>query len=215
MNPVNSSGNITKCSICQSIYHWFRDCPYEVDDTSTQVKLSLFTDEVYNCYINKFVGETLNHAVLDSGCTKTVCGASWLDSYIETLSECNRKKIVQSKSETKFKFGDGKTVSSLKSVIVPAQIGKREVSIKADVIDNELLLLLNKEAMKMVETKIDFTKDKINILGQEMDIKFTSSGHYSIPISKTSKALNEFDQNQSNNIFLSIDNMSKKTVSEK
>ena len=76
-------------------------------------------------------------------------------------------------------------------------------------------LLLNKEAMKKVETKIDFTKDKINTLGQEMDIKFTSSGHYSIPISKTSKALNEFDQNQSNNIFLSIDNMSKKTVSEK
>ena len=70
MNPLNSSGNITKCSICQSIYHWVRDCPHKVDDTSTQVKLSLFTDEVYNCYINKFVGETLNHAILDSGCTK-------------------------------------------------------------------------------------------------------------------------------------------------
>ena len=70
MNPVNSSGNIKKCSICQSIYHWFRDCPHKLDDTSTQVKLSLFTDEVYNCYINKFVGETLNHAILDNGCTK-------------------------------------------------------------------------------------------------------------------------------------------------
>ena len=93
-------------------------------------------------------------------------------------------------------------------MIVPAQIWKREVNIKADVIDNELLLLLNKEATKKVKTKIDFTKDKINILGQAMDIKFTSSGHYSIPISKTSEALNEFDQNQSNNIFLSIDNMS-------
>ena len=70
MNPVNSNGNVKKCSICQSIYHWFRDCPHKLDDTSTQVKLSLFTDEVYNCYINKFVGETLNHAILDSGCTK-------------------------------------------------------------------------------------------------------------------------------------------------
>ena len=144
---------------------------------------------MYNCYINKFVGETLNHAVLDSGCTKTVCGASWLDSYTETLSECYRKKIIRSKSETKYKFGDGKTVSSLKSVSIPAQIGKREVSIKTDVIDNELPLLLSKEAMKKAETKIDFTKGKINILGQEMDIKFTLSGHYSIPSGRHTKHL--------------------------
>ena len=52
---------------------------------------------MHNCYINKFVGETLNHAVLDSGCTKTVCGASWLDSYIETLPECDRKKLFRAK----------------------------------------------------------------------------------------------------------------------
>ena len=140
---------------------------------------------MYNCCINKFVAETLNHTVLDSGCTKTVCGASWLDSYTETLSECDRKKIIWSKSEVK--FGDGKTVSSLKSVSIPAQIGKREVSIKTDVIDNELPLLLSKEAMKKAETKIDFTKGKINILGQEMDIKFTLSGHYSIPSARHTK----------------------------
>ena len=85
------------------------------------------------------------------------------------------------------KFGDGKTVSSLKSVSIPAQIGKREVSIKTDVIDNELPLLLSKEAMKKAETKIDFTKGKINILGQEMDIKFTLSGHYSIPSARHTK----------------------------
>ena len=163
----------------------------------------------------KIVGDTLNHAVLDSGCTKTVCDASWLDSYIETLSECDWKKIVQSKSETKFKFGDGKTVSSLKLVSVPAQIGKREVSIKTDATDNELQLLFSKKAMKKAETNIDFTEDKINILGQEMAIKFISSGCYSVPISKTYEALNKFDRNQSNNIFLSTDDISMKMVSEK
>ena len=50
---------------------------------------------------------------------KKVCGATWLDSYIET-SEYDWKKVVQSKSETKFKIGDGKIVSSLKSVSIPA-----------------------------------------------------------------------------------------------
>ena len=45
---------------------------------------------------------------------------------------------------------------------------------------NELPLLLSKEAIKRVNTKIDFTKDKKKNLGQEMDIKFTSSGYYAI-----------------------------------
>ena len=48
-----------------------------------------------------------------------------------------------------------------------------------------------------------------------MAIKFISSGRYSIPISKTCEALNEFDRNQSNNIFLSTDDISMKMVSEK
>ena len=51
-------------------------------------------DDVHNCYIDKFVGETLNHAVLDSGCTENVCGTSWLENYLETLSEEDREKVV-------------------------------------------------------------------------------------------------------------------------
>ena len=98
---------------------------------------------------------------------------------------------------------------------IPAQMGKREVRIKTNVIDNELPLLLSKETMKKAKMKIDFIKDKINILGQEMDIKFPLSGHYSIPISKTYKAINEFDQNQSHNIILSINTISMKTFGEK
>ena len=44
-NPVNSNGNITKCSICQSIYHWYKECPHKIDDADgNQVKLSLFSN---------------------------------------------------------------------------------------------------------------------------------------------------------------------------
>ena len=56
--------------------------------------------------------------------------------------------------------------------------------IQTNVISNELSLLLSKDAMKKTNTKIDVTNDKINILGEEIDIRFTTSGHYSIPISK-------------------------------
>ena len=60
--------------------------------------------------MNKFIRETFNHAVLDSGCTKTVRGESSLNGYFNTLSA--NEKVVE--SDTKFKFGDDNTVKVLK-----------------------------------------------------------------------------------------------------
>ena len=91
-------------------------------------KLTLFNHELYNSYINKFVGKTLNHTVIDSKCTKTVYALSWLDNYLETLLQ-DSEKVVEKRSETKFKFGDGEPVGSLKSVIILAQIGNSKITI--------------------------------------------------------------------------------------
>ena len=38
------------------------------------------------------------------------------------------------------------------------------------------MLLLSKNAMKKTKTHIDFQEDKITLLGQKIDIKFTSKG---------------------------------------
>ena len=43
--------------------------------------------------------------------------------------------------------------------------------------------------MKKANTNIDFMNDKINFPGQEIDIRFTPSGHHSVPISKCYEAL--------------------------
>ena len=48
---------------------------------------------------------------------------------------------------------------------------------------------------------MDFTRDQINILGQEIDPNFLSSGHYTISISKTYEALNKFDENNTESIL--------------
>ena len=47
-----------------------------------------------------------------------------------------------------------------------------------------------------------------------MDIRFTSSGHYSIPISKSYEALNKFSVKNYDSILLSIDNITLKTQNE-
>ena len=76
-------------------------------------------------------------------------------------------------------------------------------------------LLLSKSTIKKADTIIDFTKDKINILGQEMYMKFTSSRHCLIPISKSYKALNDFDENNTKSILSSTENVSNMTLREK
>ena len=39
-NPSNSSGKISKCTICQSIHPWFRECPYRVEDDSEEKQVN-------------------------------------------------------------------------------------------------------------------------------------------------------------------------------
>ena len=74
-NALDKSGHTLCYAIFQSIYHWDNDCPNKVkEEQLSHVKTTLFTQDIHKCYIEKFVGETLNCAVLDSGCTKNVFG---------------------------------------------------------------------------------------------------------------------------------------------
>ena len=107
-NPLQKSGNISCCAICSSIYHWANDCPNNVkEEQSSHVKITLFTQDIHKCYTEKFIGETLNCAVLDSECTENACGKTWLDSYLNTLSEKDAQKVVEESSSGSFRFGDG------------------------------------------------------------------------------------------------------------
>ena len=49
-------------------------------------------------------------------------------------------------------------------------------------IDLELPLLLSREAMKHANTKLDFDTDCAEMLGEQVPLEFTSSGHYKIPL---------------------------------
>ena len=67
----------------------------EDDSEEKQVTMTIFNDELCNRYVNKFVSKTLNRAVPVSGFTRTVCGLSWLDNHLETLSPEDKEKVVE------------------------------------------------------------------------------------------------------------------------
>ena len=88
---------------------------------------------------------------LDSGCTKNVRGRSWLSNYLDTLIETDRLQVSEKTSRTSFRFGDENSVKSEKTVIFPANIGKKNIMIKTAVTDTNVPLLLSKKAMRKVE----------------------------------------------------------------
>ena len=178
-NPPKADGSTSTCAVCGSIFHWAKDCP---DSYENKLKKSDGHISLYSDTMKHFVGETLGAAVLDSGCTKNVCGETWLQCYLESLNEENKAKVVYSKSTTNFRFGAGEKVQSIKVVRIPAVLGSRKVTIETEVIKGDLPLLLSREAMKKAEMNIDFRNDSVEIFGEKRKLLFTSSGHYCIPL---------------------------------
>ena len=187
MNPVDREGNITRCRICESKYHWHNDCTVKSKGPD---KITLFqANNIENEETKIFVGETLNCAVLDSGCSQTVCGKNWLKCFQESLD--NDVYITEKSSDATFKFGNGGPVKSMKKVSIPVNIGQQEIDLEVDVVDTDIPLLLSKAAMKKSSTVIDFNKDTAVMFGEEQKLIKTTSGHYAIPLTNKRKFIEE------------------------
>ena len=133
---------------------------------------------------SKFFKETFGCGVLDSGCSKNVCGLVWVEAYLDTLSVEDRKLVNYNDSDATFKFGNPTIYSSLYQITFPAKIGSKRVDIVADVIEVDIPLLISKVAMKKADTIIDFRNDKVTMFGETINIRFTSTGHYCVCLNK-------------------------------
>ena len=161
--------------------------------------------------MESLVSETFNMAILDSGCTRTVCGEIWLQHYIHSLSPEEYKQITSNNGHNMFKFGNGKMIKSIKIVKIPVIIAGISATITTDVVKYDIPLLLSKEAMKKANTQIDFKNDKVLIFGKKVDIKFTSTGHYCIQLN------NKFNDEKyfKSNVLFSCNDLSKLNSNEK
>ena len=128
--------------------------------------------------------ETLGCGVVDSGCITTVCGDIWYKSYVETLSENDRRRIISKSSDHKFRFGVGKTFHSKKEVILPMYIDDIQILMKTQVIEAKIPLLISRNSLKKANAHLNFEKDTLDILGKQISLKVTTSGHYCIPLRK-------------------------------
>ena len=187
-NPVDKDGKILKCYGCGSVYHFSRYCPSRKggngEGKTQDIHITLFNAKS-DGHMTGLVRECLGKALLDSACTKTVCGETWLELYLDTLQEADKALVQVSQSDTKFRFGDGVEVKSSKMVTIPALIGHQKILINTDVVSNDIPLLLSRSSMKRSGMVLDFVNDTVNVLGETIDLVCTTSGHYCIPLSNT------------------------------
>ena len=192
-NPVGNRGKTLKCYICDSTRHLKHACPYMKDiqdmiDKKPGINFSMFVGCTSNQTTNNLqtlVTESKGYAILDSGCSTTVCGQVWLDSFIESLSDEDRFKIKIEPSAQTFTFGDGNTVKSKQKMTIPCWMGGVQGELSTDVVDCNIPLLLSRKSMKLVGMILDFKHDKVTVGegGRDIRLKITKSGHYAMPLS--------------------------------
>jgi hypothetical protein len=152
-----------------------------LEDTQEEEAYLLFTGH-HRQDLSVLCAEAQSCAVLDSACSSTVCGRAWLNDYISSLSGEDRKKINVTDSDRIFKFGGGTRLESEGEYKIPAHLAGKDISIKTDVVDSDIPLLLSKTAMKMAKVKLDLENDTAEIFGNEVTLNCTSSGHYCVPM---------------------------------
>ena len=189
MNPTGPDGKVLTCRVCGSYRHLMKDCPdswenikkvHLVEDENVVLFTGYNKEEIYQLGI-----DARNYAILDSACSSTVCGQNWIDSYINSLNEGDRKKVQQTVGERTFKFGGRTRLKSQAEYCLPAVIAGKEVTIKTDVVRSDIPLLLSRSAMKKAGVKMDLENDSAKIFGKDIALNLTTSGHYCIPIDRT------------------------------
>ena len=201
MNPLKPDGSVSICAICSSKMHWAKNCPHAYERNSKQVyyndvnehddeegcsdeecQITLIAQTDDDQKMNKLLGETIGSVLLDSGCSKTVCGETWLKSFMDTLTTTEKSKIVVEESTAAYRFGDGERMKATKSVTLPCIMAGKHINLKSDVVECALPLLLSRSSMKKAGMVLNLVDDTALIFGKTVKLDMTSLGHYTLPI---------------------------------
>ena len=197
---------------CPCVYHLQPDCPskkgtlvQESKSNATKPNLAFYMqrnvwgDDSDEDELVLIVNESLSNLVLlsvskfesivDSACPNTVSGKSWLDDFISELDEEDRRKISYRESERIFKFGGGEKRKSLGIVTFPCLLAGRNVRMQTEVVEADFPLLLGNSMLKKANAILYLGEEKAVIMGNEVKMRETSSGHFSVLVETPCKGV--------------------------
>ena len=195
-NKTGPDGKPLKCFKCGSEFHFAgsEDCSAKKSSSSSDE--ALLTAEVESIMaagqVKSFTWEARGAAALDTCCTSSVAGQSWLDMYLEELDEENMALVEgPMESSRTFGFGNNGTLTASKCYKIPVNIAGKETKVKLDIISSDIPLLLSMSAMEKAGTKFDLEAKTVTMFGTTMPIMKTSSGHPIIRIQPISKVTSD------------------------
>ena len=191
MNPKDQFGNHHTCHVCGSVNHFARQCPKSQYYAETETeKVALFqkseTPKYDQSTMEKFTSQNFCRAVLDTGCNTTVCGKDWLNVYLDSLTNEQKRTVEIEDSNVSFKFGDNSPTISSKRYKIPAVVCNKEIFVIAEVVNDTIPLLISKKSMSKAKMIIDLGDNTVTAFGYTQKLLKTESGHCSIPLQRVS-----------------------------
>ena len=86
--------------------------------------------------------------VLDNGGSQNIVGNIWANNFIENLDQRMWYKVKTYPSDNKFKFGVEQILKSLYVIEISILLAGEQITIKFDVSDSDITLLLGKNTIK-------------------------------------------------------------------
>ena len=192
-NPLDVHGQQTRCLTCGSTTHWRANCPKQ--QSTSRPFFTMYADSsIQECYMSKLVGETFASGILDSGCTKTVCGTAWYREFLENLNQADKARVKETSSSVPYKFGGSEVINSNLRVVIPIYVGSQQGNLETEVVDSDLPLLISKDTMKKSGMVLNFDRDTATFNGEDVNLGTTSSGHYFLTLTKPRNQMNLVEQ---------------------
>ena len=195
-NPKDPQGAVMRCFECESTMHMIKDCPHKVKTTEHaeyMVQLT-FVAGVASREQDVMLHEALARAIIDCGCTKTVAGKAWVDEFLTMLNKEDRERVEKSakKSNTMYRFGDGKETKSIKELAIPMFICGKKIVLAVEVVDSNIPLLLGRPSMTKLGMILDTVNHSVKVDEKTFRLGISSSGHYILPVSEFTFEETEF-----------------------
>ena len=198
-----------RCHECDSTRHFVNECPHRrVEDAKMTIHLTLIAGSASKDQ-EVMLLDSLGRGILDSACTKTVAGKTWIDEFLALLSDKEREEALNSKkiSSSLYRFGDGKETRSKHEMTLPMTICGKKLELSVDVVDNDIPLLISRPTMTQLGMILDTTNHTATVDGKSFKLEFNKSGHYLISVCDWT--------NQDCNIVFHLETLSEVTKAEK
>ena len=124
--------------------------------------------------------EAGSRGVLDSACSKTVAGASWIAKYTSTLPKEVSSSLELHGSEKVYQFGGGGKRKSKGCVHLPTVVGDKKIILSVEVVDASIPLLIGSNSMETSKAMLNFGQLKATFFAQEVDMIKIGTGHFCI-----------------------------------